>query len=74
MISDTKPPLSDSANTPIIHDNVIGFNNLRGTETQIVLTPESLESANKISRYFVSITGIGYKIHPSSDPIWTQHH
>ena len=35
---------------PVIYNNVIGFNNLRGTELQIVLTPENLADYNYIFR------------------------
>ncbi|MGA1794564.1 MAG: hypothetical protein ACMUIL_01790 [bacterium] len=35
---------------PVIHTNIIGFNNLRGTEQQIVLTPEDLAHYNFIFR------------------------
>lgn len=35
---------------PVIFDNAIGFNDLRGTELQIVLTPEELFDENDISR------------------------
>jgi len=35
---------------PVIYNNVIGFNNLLGTELQIVLTPENLADYNYIFR------------------------
>lgn len=34
----------------VIHDNAIGFNDLRGTRTQLALTPETLDDVNPISR------------------------
>jgi len=47
----------------VIHDNAIGFNNLRGTELQIVLTPEELDECNVISRNLGDNRGHG--LHPS---------
>jgi len=35
---------------PVVFDNAIGFNDLRGTERQISLTPENLDEVNYISR------------------------
>jgi len=35
---------------PVIYNNIIGFNNLRGTEQQIVLTPDDLGNHNFIFR------------------------
>ncbi len=50
--------------TPIvIYDNAIGFNDFRGTEIQIVLTPEELEDYNSISRNLGENRGRG--LHPS---------
>lgn len=48
---------------PVIFDNAIGFNDLRGTELQIVLTPEDLENHNDISRNLGDNRGHG--LHPS---------
>lgn len=48
---------------PVIFDNAIGFNDLRGTENQIVLTPDNLDEANDISRNFGNNRGHG--LHPS---------
>jgi len=48
---------------PVICDNAIGFNDLRGTATQISLTPESLADVNDISRNFGDNRGHG--LHPS---------
>ena len=48
---------------PVIFDNAIGFNNLRGTESQIALTPEELEEVNYISRNLGENRGHG--LHPS---------
>jgi len=44
--------LTDTSNVgcDVIHDNSIGFNDFRGTETQITLTPEELNDCNDISR------------------------
>ena len=36
--------------THVIYDNAIGFNDFRGTAKQIVLTPETLDADNSISR------------------------
>lgn len=47
----------------VIHDNAIGFNDFRGTDTQIALTPETLGECNAISRNFGSKRGQG--LHPS---------
>ena len=61
--------LTDSRNDitadpyPVIFDNAIGFNDFRGTETQIVLTPEALADVNFIDRNFGDNRGKG--LHPS---------
>lgn len=47
----------------VIFDNAIGFNDLRGTELQLVLTPEDLENYNDISRNLGDNRGHG--LHPS---------
>lgn len=41
---------ADADPYPVIFDNVIGFNDLRGTELQIDLLPEGLDEDNIISR------------------------
>ena len=48
---------------PVIFDNSIGFNDLRGTATQIDLTPEELDECNDISRNLGENRGHG--LHPS---------
>jgi len=61
--------LTDSRNDttadpyPVIFDNAIGFNDLRGTELQIALTPMELEDCNDISRNLGDNRGHG--LHPS---------
>jgi len=59
--------LTDSRDDPsyscVIFDNAIGFNDLRGTELQIVLTPEKLGDCNDISRNLGDNRGHG--LHPS---------
>ena len=47
----------------VIFDNAVGFNDLRRTELAIVLTPESLEDCNDISRNLGPNRGHG--LHPS---------
>ena len=48
----------------VIHDNAIGFNDLRGTVLQIALTPENLDEVNDISRNLGNNRGHG--LHPSA--------
>jgi hypothetical protein len=48
---------------PVIFDNAIGFNDLRGTVVQIALTPEDLANYNDISRNLGENRGHG--LHPS---------
>jgi hypothetical protein len=48
---------------PVIFDNAIGFNDFRGTELEIVLTPEELAEENDISRNLGENRGHG--AHPS---------
>ena len=48
----------------VIHDNGIGFNDLRGTTLQIVLTPASLDDENDISRNLGENRGHG--LHPGA--------
>ncbi len=47
----------------VIYDNAIGFNDFRGTVSQIHLSPEELGEANAISRNFGQNRGHG--LHPS---------
>ena len=58
-LTDTR---DDPELSPIIYDNYVGFNDLRGTETQIALTPESLADVNYISRNLGGHRGHG--LHP----------
>ena len=53
----------DATLNPVIFENVIGFNDFRGTETQIALTPEELDEVNDISRNLGDNRGHG--LHPS---------
>lgn len=55
--------MDDNNLGPILFDNAVGFNDLRGTTLQIVLTPSGLESANDISRNLGDNRGHG--LHPS---------
>ncbi len=54
---------TDPPDPPAIHDNAIGFNDLRGTILQIALSPENLDEVNKISRNLGENRGHG--LHPS---------
>jgi hypothetical protein len=47
----------------VIHDNAIGFNDFRGTASQIALTPGNLDTCNDISRNLGNNRGHG--LHPS---------
>ncbi len=49
---------------PVITDNGVGFNDLRGTALQIVLTPSTLDDVNDISRNLGENRGHG--LHPSA--------
>ena len=61
-LTDTRDdPNADSF--PVIHDNAIGFNDFRGMELQIYLTPEELGDCNDISRNLGDNRGHG--LHPS---------
>lgn len=60
--------LTDTRNNPgvaqVVHDNAIGFNDLRGTVLQIALTPSVLDNpVNNISRNLGDNRGHG--LHPS---------
>jgi hypothetical protein len=48
---------------PVIFDNAIGFNDWRGTQSQMVFTPSDLEDLNYVSRNFGDNRGKG--LHPS---------
>ena len=60
--------LTEASDAPlpahVIHDNAIGFNDFRGTEMQIVLSPEELGDVNAISRNLGENRGRG--LHPSA--------
>jgi len=49
---------------PAIHDNAVGFNDLRGTVIQLILTPDNLDAVNDISRNMGDNRGHGE--HPSA--------
>lgn len=55
---------NDAVLNPVVFDNAIGFNDLRGTEIQIVLTPEELGEVNSISRNLGDNRGHG--LHPNA--------
>ena len=59
-LTDTK---NTTAATSVVLDNAIGFNDLRGTELQIALTPADLDEVNDISRNLGDNRGHG--LHPS---------
>ena len=59
-LTDTR---DDPGLEPVIFGNAIGFNDLRGTEIQIVLTPDELDEVNDISRNFGNNRGHG--LYPS---------
>lgn len=61
-LTDTRNDV-DADPYPVIFDNAIGFNDLRGTVMQITLTPEDLENWNDISRNLGDNRGHG--LHPS---------
>jgi hypothetical protein len=57
--------LTDTRDDPdlmVLFDNAIGFNDFRGTDNQIALTPEELEDINWISRNLGNNRGHG--LHP----------
>ena len=58
-LTDTR---DDPGVDPVIYGNYIGFNDLRGTEAQIALTPDNLAEVNYISRNLGSNRGHG--LHP----------
>lgn len=53
----------DDSTLIVLYDNAIGFNDFRGTMSQIDLTPEQLGDRNDISRNFGDNRGHG--LHPS---------
>lgn len=53
----------DDQNARDIDNNAIGFNDIRGTEMQVVLTPSNLDDFNDISRNLGENRGHG--LHPS---------
>ncbi|NIV35238.1 MAG: hypothetical protein GWN58_39020 [Anaerolineae bacterium] len=59
-LTDTR---DDPALEQVVFGNSVGFNDLRGTTLGIVLTPESLEGINHISRNLGDNRGQG--LHPS---------
>lgn len=50
---------NDSAQTPVIFGNAIGFNDFRRTALQIDLTPEALDECNELSRNLGANRGHG---------------
>lgn len=50
--------------THVIHDNAVGFNDFRGTELQVALTPSDLDTVNALSRNFGDNRGHG--LHPKA--------
>ena len=61
-LTDTR---NDDDADPVIFDNAIGFNDLRGTEWPIDLTPDELEDENDISRNLGYDHDRGHGLHPS---------
>jgi hypothetical protein len=61
-LTDTRDDVSATP-YPVIFDNAIGFNDFRGMELQIYLTPEDLGNYNDISRNLGDNRGHG--LHPS---------
>ncbi len=59
-LTDTRNILDAS----VVFDNAIGFNDMRGTELQLALTPETLGDVNDISRNLGDNRGHG--LHPSA--------
>lgn len=64
-LTDTR---DDPTLDPVIFDNVIVFNDFRGTASQIVLTPENLDEYNEISRNFGDNRGAGSRPPLPVDP------
>jgi len=61
-LTDTR---DDGAVPPVIFNNAIGFNDLRGTENTIALTPDSLADENYISRNLGDDDNRGHGLHPA---------
>ena len=61
-LTDTRDDVTASP-YPVIYNNALGFNDLRGTALQIALTPLDLENHNNISRNLGENRGHG--LHPS---------
>lgn len=59
----TEAEAPDDPYVNVVFDNAIGFNDLRGTVTQIALTPDNLDESNAISRNLGNNRGHG--LHPS---------
>jgi hypothetical protein len=61
--------LTDTRDNPeidcVIFSNAIGFNDMRGTEKQLQLTPTNLDGCNEISRNFGENRGHG--LHPTRE-------
>jgi hypothetical protein len=55
----------DSSLDPVVFDNAIGFNDFRGSDNAIALTPESLAGENDISRNLGYDPNRGHGSHPS---------
>lgn len=60
-LTDTR---DDDSLDPVIFDNAVGFNDLRQTDLQLVLTPDDLDAVNNISRNLGQNRGHG--LHPST--------
>ena len=55
---------AENPNGTVITDNAVGFNDMRGTASQLILSPEGLDNpTNKISRNLGENRGQG--LHPS---------
>ncbi len=61
-LTDTR---DDDELDPVVFDNAVGFNDLRGTVNAIALTPESLADINTISRNLGTDENRGHGQHPS---------
>jgi len=55
---------NDGSLDPVILNNAVGFNDLRGTVLTIVLTPENLADVNDISRNLGHDKNRGHGLHP----------
>ena len=61
-LTDTREDANEACDA--IFDNAVGFNDWRGTETQLAFSPEELEACNAISRNLGDNRGHG--LHPSA--------